>query len=56
MWQKRWFYLNNEFLIYKKDKKTPSDDIKGAIDISQVDTVEVSVKGDMDVVSECMSE
>jgi hypothetical protein len=52
VWQKRWFYLNNEFLIYKKDRKAASSDIKGAIDLSEVDTVAVSAKGDMDVVSE----
>lgn len=50
VWQKRFFYLNNEFLIYKKDKKNAAKDLKGAIDISEVDTVEVSPKGDMDVV------
>ena len=52
VWQKRFFYLNNEFLIYKKEKKDKPKDIKGAIDLSEVDTVEVSPKGDLDVVSE----
>lgn len=51
MWQKRFFYLNNEFLIYKKDKK--ATEIKGTVDIAEVDSVEVSAKGDIDVVSDC---
>jgi hypothetical protein len=49
--QKRWFYLNNEFMIYKKDQKAGDKDVKGAIDLSEVEAVEVSPKRDIDVVS-----
>lgn len=38
-------------MIYKKDQKASDKDIKGAIDLSEVETVEVSAKGDIDVVS-----
>ena len=51
VWQKRWFYLNNEFMIYKKDQKAGDKDVKGAIDLSEVEAVVVSPKRDIDVVS-----
>lgn len=51
VWQKRWFYVNNEFMIYKKDQKAGGKDVKGAIDLSEVEAVEVSPKRDIDVVS-----
>lgn len=36
-WQKRWFYLNNQFLIYKKDEVTP--DVKGVLSLHEISFV-----------------
>lgn len=38
-WQKRWFYLNNQFLIYKKDEQaTESKGVMGLHEISSINT------------------
>lgn len=37
MWQKRYFYLNNDFLIYKGAADDP--DIKGAVDLNNVTSI-----------------
>jgi hypothetical protein len=34
IWQTRYFYLNNEFLIYKKDQS--SSELKGVLDVSDM--------------------
>lgn len=47
VWQKRYFYLNNEFLIYKKDNS--ATEIKGAVDVGNADTFEANSKGDLTI-------
>ena len=42
-WQTRYFYLNNEFLIYKKDHS--STEIKGAVDVGDIAEFAASNKG-----------
>lgn len=48
VWQKRYFYFNNEFLVYKKESSSPASDIKGVIDINGVATVN-QVDKDIDI-------
>ena len=36
IWQTRFFYLNNEFLIYKKDSAASDKDIKGVLDVTDM--------------------
>lgn len=58
VWQKRYFYLNNDYLIYKKDSFTPNSDLKGVIDIRDIATVTSLTKGDIDIKmkgGECIS-
>ena len=43
LWQQRFMYLNNEFLVYKESEK--SEELKGAVDLS--DALTVSVKSNL---------
>lgn len=36
-WQKRWFYLNNQFLIYKKDEITVEN--KGVLSLHEISSI-----------------
>mmetsp|Transcript_2780 Transcript_2780/g.4185 ORF Transcript_2780/g.4185 Transcript_2780/m.4185 type:complete len:1583 (-) Transcript_2780:264-5012(-) len=47
-WQKRYFYFNNEFLIYKKDKG--SSDIKGVIDLGELAKYNSCGRGELSLV------
>lgn len=42
VWQSRYFYLNNNFLVYKESASAPASKIKGAVDLSLVDNVQSS--------------
>lgn len=48
VWQTRYFYLNNDFLIYKKDNR--STEIKGVVDIGDIGSLTSSPKGDLNLV------
>lgn len=48
VWQTRYFYLNNDFLIYKKDSR--STDIKGVVDVGDISSLSSTPKGDLTVV------
>ena len=43
IWQKRYFYLNNEYIVYKADSK--ATDMKGAIDVAEL--VSILPKGNV---------
>lgn len=45
VWQTRYFYLNNDFLIYKKDNN--STEIKGVVDIGDIASYTSTNKGDL---------
>jgi hypothetical protein len=45
VWQTRYFYLNNDFLIYKKDNR--STEIKGVVDAGDIASLASSPKGDI---------
>jgi hypothetical protein len=49
IWQTRYFYLNNDFIIYKKDSGS-SAEIKGVIDLGEMRTMVVTPKGDITLV------
>ncbi len=49
VWQRRYFCLNNEFLIYKKDSGSGPADIKGVVDISDISTISLIGKSDVDI-------
>jgi hypothetical protein len=49
VWQKRFFYLNNDYLIYKKDESTPNTDLKGVIDVREIASVMSLTKGDISI-------
>ena len=46
IWQKRYFALNNDYLVYKKDSNAGT--IKGAFDLQEVESVAVIERGSGD--------
>ena len=50
IWQTRYFYLNNEYLIYKKDSSATDKDIKGVLDVSDMVTAQCSGGTDIEIV------
>jgi hypothetical protein len=63
VWQMRYFYINNEFLIYKKDSAAGDKDIKGALDVSDMTAarplggdVEIALKAGEPFVLRCADE
>jgi hypothetical protein len=39
-WQKRWFYLNNQFLIYKKDENATEN--KGVLSLHEISAIKTN--------------